>query len=401
LDLVRGVKAVRFSYKPTCQSRELLETFRDMVNDAIRICLKEDLHGRLKVRDRLYKELQDRYGVVSRFPYPVAEVAWSIVKKHRRWHRKPFVKRLMMKMDSRNYSLNYSILSLPFKRGERVLIPLQYGGYQRSFLLDETLRRGSVTLTDSAVIISFTRSPSPFQPLCRIGIDLNEKSAALSDGSRYDFSEVARLHTMYGVRRRDFYRRYPNDRRLKNKFATESREKDRVRQVLHRKAKEIVETAKEKGQAIVLERLKGVRFVHEKGNWEPKSKRRRIAQWPFRVLQAFIVYKANWEGVPVEFVSAAYTSQTCHLCHYVNRKLKITDREWRCPSCGAILDRDLNAAMNIERRGKIPCLGEVRPGAQGTDEAVKGNPTTPVILRAEALKAGGWLPQPSRQNQRL
>jgi hypothetical protein len=35
---------------------------------------------------------------------------------------------------------------------------------------------------------------------------------------------------------------------------------------------------------------------------------------------------------------------------------------------------------------KIPCLGEVRPEAQGTDEAVKGNPTTPVILRAEALK---------------
>ncbi|MDA4127046.1 MAG: hypothetical protein OK452_07565 [Thaumarchaeota archaeon] len=35
---------------------------------------------------------------------------------------------------------------------------------------------------------------------------------------------------------------------------------------------------------------------------------------------------------------------------------------------------------------KIPCLREVRAGAQGTDEAVKGNPTTPVILRAEALK---------------
>jgi hypothetical protein len=36
---------------------------------------------------------------------------------------------------------------------------------------------------------------------------------------------------------------------------------------------------------------------------------------------------------------------------------------------------------------EIPCLGVVRPGAQGTDEAVKGNPTTPVILRAEALKS--------------
>ncbi len=76
----------------------------------------------------------------------------------------------------------------------------------------------------------------------------------------------------------------------------------------------------------------------------------------------------------------------CNKCQYVNRKLKLTEREWRCPFCGAILDRDLNAAINIERRGKIPCLGEVHPGAQGMDEAMKGNPTTPVILQAEALK---------------
>ena len=35
----------------------------------------------------------------------------------------------------------------------------------------------------------------------------------------------------------------------------------------------------------------------------------------------------------------------------------------------------------------IPCLCVVRTGAQGTDEAVKGNEqTTAPILRAEALK---------------
>ena len=208
----------------------------------------------------------------------------------------------------------------------------------------------------------------------------------LSNGTKHDLSEVARLHTEYGVRRREFYRRHPRDRRLKKKLAGSRREKARVRQALHRTAKEIVESARSKGQCIVLERLNGIRYAHKKGNWEGKGKRRRVSQWPFRVLQAFIVYKAAWAGVQVEFVSAAWTSQTCSRCRNVNRKLKLTEREWRCPSCGATLDRDVNAAINIERRGKIPCLGEVRPGAQGTDEAVKGNPTTPVILRAEALK---------------
>ncbi len=359
-----------------------------MINEAIRICLGENIRGRLKLRDRIYKEFQERYGVVSAFPYSVAEVAWSIAKKHRRWQRKPSAKRLMMKIDAKSYSLNYSILSLPYRKGERVLVPLRYGDYQRSFLMDLTLKRGSVTITEDSVIIAFSKVVPNILPQSRVGIDLNEKSVALSDGTSYDLAEVARLHTEYGVRWRDFYEKHPQDDRLKKKFAGSRREKERVRQLLHRTAKEIVESAKSRGQAIVLEKLKGIRFAHQRGNGEGKSRRRRIAQWPFHVLQAFILYKAQWAGVQVEFVSAAWTSQTCNKCHHVNRKLKLTEREWRCPNCGAILDRDLNAAINIERRGKIPCLGEVRPGAQGTDEAMKGNGTPTLILRAEALKLG-------------
>jgi putative transposase len=388
LGTVKAVKSVKFSYIPTIWTRELLETFRDMVNEAIRVCLEERISGRLRLRNRIYKEFKEKYGVVSCYPYSVAEVAWSIVKKHRRWSRRPFAKRLMMKMDVHSYTLNYSILSLPFKKGERVLIPLEYGDYQRSFLMDTTLKRGSVTVTESSVIITFSKKIAFTAPKSRVGIDLNEKSAVCSDGTTYDLSEVARLHTEYGVRRRDFYESHPQDKRVKKKLAGSRREKERIRQALHKAAKEIVESSRSKGQSIVLERLKGIRYAHQKGNGEGGGARRRIAQWPFRILQAYIVYKAEWEGVPVEFVPAAWTSKTCHLCHYVNRKLKLTEREWLCPYCGAILDRDLNAAVNIERRGKIPCLGEVRPGAQGTDEAVKGNEqTTTPILRAEALKS--------------
>ena len=139
---MKAVKGVKFGYHPTPQTRELLLAFREMVNDSIRICLDEKIKGRLKLRDRIYKQLQKKYGVSSRFPYPVAEVAWSIVKKHKTWHRKPYAKRLMFKMDAANFSLNYSILSLPFKTGERVLIPLRYGEYQRSFLMDKDTQAG-------------------------------------------------------------------------------------------------------------------------------------------------------------------------------------------------------------------------------------------------------------------
>jgi hypothetical protein len=201
---VKAVKAVTFDYQATPQTRELLSTFRRMVNDAIRICLAEDIKGRLKLRDRIYKEFQRKYGLVSCFPYSVAEVAWSIVKKHKRWQRRPYAKRLMFKMDVGSFSLNYSILSLPFRKGERILVPLEYGAYQRSFLMDKTLKRGSVTMTESSITIAFSKEPSFAEPSRRVGYDLNEKSIVGSDGTVYDLSEVARLHTLYGVRRSRF-----------------------------------------------------------------------------------------------------------------------------------------------------------------------------------------------------
>jgi putative transposase len=45
------------------------------------------------------------------------------------------------------------------------------------------------------------------------------------------------------------------------------------------------------------------------------------------------------------------SSKTCNHCGHVNEDLKLSDREWICPVCGTILDRDLNAAKNILEEG--------------------------------------------------
>ncbi len=361
-----------------------------MVNHAIHIALEENIKGRLKLRDRIYKEFQERYGLVSCYPYSVAEVAWSIVKKHRRWQRRPFASRLMLKMDSASYSLNYGILSLPNRKGQRVLIPLEYGDWQRSFMMDTTLKRGSVTMTDFTIVIAFSKETKAIEPLRRVGYDLNHKSIAGSDGTRIDLSKVARLHTEYGVRRREFYANHTSDRRLKQKLAGSGSEKDRIKQTLNVISKQVVEKAVKNREAIVLERLKGIRKTHRRGNGKGRDSRRRANLWPFRLLQQQIAYKAAWVGVQVEFVNPRNTSKECSNCHHVNRKLKVTQRSWQCPQCGCQLDRDLNAAVNIEKRGKIPCLPMVQAGARGINETVKGNETTTApILRVEASKLGG------------
>jgi putative transposase len=61
-------------------------------------------------------------------------------------------------------------------------------------------------------------------------------------------------------------------------------------------------------------------------------------------------YKAEDAGIQVVKVPPAGTSQTCSDCGTLVPKL-LSDRVHRCPNCGLIVDRDVNAARNILRLG--------------------------------------------------
>ncbi|MCB1713461.1 MAG: transposase, partial [Candidatus Riesia sp.] len=55
------------------------------------------------------------------------------------------------------------------------------------------------------------------------------------------------------------------------------------------------------------------------------------------------------------------SSKLCSSCGYKKVDLKLSDREWICPECGVEHNRDLNAAINIEKEGKRIKVGMSLP----------------------------------------
>ena len=79
-----------------------------------------------------------------------------------------------------------------------------------------------------------------------------------------------------------------------------------------------------------------------------------VHSWYFDQLRRFITYKAEREGIRVESVDPAYTSQNCSRCG------ERGDRDgdhFACSSCGYERHADLNAAANIAIREGEPCTG--------------------------------------------
>ena len=62
-------------------------------------------------------------------------------------------------------------------------------------------------------------------------------------------------------------------------------------------------------------------------------------------------YVASKYGVVVHKIDRWYASSKSCECGYVNKALTLSDREWVCPKCGCVHQRDLNAAENILRKG--------------------------------------------------
>lgn len=91
---------------------------------------------------------------------------------------------------------------------------------------------------------------------------------------------------------------------------------------------------------------------------------RAISDASWSELRRQLEYKADWYGRTLIAIDRWYpSSKTCSGCGHIVSKMPLHVREWVCPACGAIHDRDVNAAQVILAAGLAvaACGDGVRP----------------------------------------
>jgi putative transposase len=188
-----------------------------------------------------------------------------------------------------------------------------------------------------------------------VGIDVGIKEAAIvSDGRRFENQKPL---TKYLKKLKRLSRQFSRKQyEPETKRGSKKREQLKVKIArLHGKIAHIREDAHHKLTTEIARTCSvvGLEDLHVKGLFKNRKLARALADAGLGQLLRFFETKMQTVGGQALIVSRFFPStKTCSGCGHVKKRMPLKYRTYCCMKCGLVMDRDLNAAINLEREAR-------------------------------------------------
>lgn len=261
--------------------------------------------------------------------------------------------------------------------GNRVWLPkIGWVRFRKSREVEGTIKRATVRHKASGWYVSIlceieTPTPEPVLPTDQttVGVDLGLNDfAVLSTGERIpNPRHLRKLERKLAHAQRAKSCKRKGSRRYRKQARKVARLHERVANARADFLHKLSHRLTSENQAVIAEDLsvKGLartrlaKSVHDAG-------------WGEFLRQ--LAYKAEWTGKTFHRIDRFFPSSKLHASCGTLNNLSLSDRLFECQGCGALIDRDVNAALNIKHRGLVELSPVGQPGvyARGLD----GRPAT-------------------------
>ena len=369
---------MRVSSEPGSEQEliNLMRRYREALNYAIKVVIENNALSLSKAHKLLYNVLKERYNLPSKVAQDCYREAIAIAKSwlsNSNRGRVPRAKTPRLWLTHR-YSYRVRDSYVEILGGFRLRIigwDMRYDNYPNGDAI--------LLFKDGKFILGISkRVPKPVKYVSRgvLAVDVNEKHIAVGNSQHeYRFETAVEKALHYKRLAEELQKKYSSP-----KYSAWLRRRGILNRVryFHKKARNIVEDwakkvshkivalAKQHLYAVAREDLTN---LVESLRKLPKEHRVSLLILSYRMLEHWIDWQCEKNGVPLIIVDPKNTSSTCPVCS--SKLIENGYRRLRCSRCGFEADRDTVAVLNIEKRALAQVWGALTPlnAPQMTDVA--------------------------------
>lgn len=269
---------------------------------------------------------------------------WRGKGKYPKFHKKG-QKKDSFYVDNQHTYINEDIIHLPNIGKVKLAENLRFEGKIMGYTISAYAGQWHVSVE---VELPDAKRPC-LDPASVVGIDVGLKHVAVaSDGTVLDTPEsLKRLDVKLRNAQRALARSQRNSKNHQKLLIRKQKVQNRINNIRQDVTHKFTSTITKNHGIVVAEDL-DLKGMTEKA--EHRSMRRSLSQ----SLMGTVIYQLSYKARVLKKVDRFYpSSKTCSKCGHRKDSLGLEERTYKCEHCGAVLDRDLNAAINLMQAGLV------------------------------------------------